>query len=310
MAFMDKRRKSHAGDDLGFGTRAQSGDRDRLLNRDGSFAVKRHGMPLRSIISLFHSLLVMRWHVFLALVAALYMGLNAAFALGYWLMGPEALVGGRGHSFARAFFFSVHTSSTIGYGHVTPASLGANLLVTLEALASLIGFALVSGVVFARFSRPVADIVFSEKAIVAPYRGGRAFEFRIANRRRNQIIEVNARVFLAMVDLEGNARRRSFHELSLERDQIAFFPLSWTVVHPIDEDSPLNGLSPQDLKRRDAEFLVALTGIDETLEQSVHARSSYKAEEVEWDVTFQNMYEFDDGMQPIAIDLSRIHDVE
>jgi inward rectifier potassium channel len=186
--------------DLGFGAVVSRESRQRLLNRDGSFNVARRGLKLTTSLSLYHTLLTTTWTRFMGLVVASYVVVNAGFALAYLLCGPGALMavapGGTGaHAgFARAFFFSVETFSTIGYGNIAPEGLAANLVVTVEALAGLLWLALATGLLFARFSRPTARIRFSRTAVIAPYRGIRAFEFRIANLRSSQLIEVEATV--------------------------------------------------------------------------------------------------------------------
>jgi inward rectifier potassium channel len=296
-------------EDLGFGTRVRTGRGERLLNRDGSFTVRRHGLPLRAVVSLSHTLLSMRWPGFLALVVLTYLLFNGAFALVYLALGEDAIQG-PGAGFERAFFFSVQTASTIGYGHIVPVTTAANVTTTLEALLALIAFALVTGLVYARFTRPMADIVFSKQAIIAPYRGITAFEFRIANQRRNQIIELQARVFLSRVDRLDGRVTRSFHELELERDHVAFFPLTWTVVHPIDEGSPFHGLNREQLLACDAEIMILLSGVDDTVSQTVHARSSYKADEVAWNTRFANIYQRAESGNPTSIDIARLDDIE
>lgn len=299
--------------DLGFGAVVARQSRQRLLNRDGTFNVVRRGLGLRASLSLYYSLLSMSWPRFLLVGLAGYLLINALFATGYYLFGPDALAGDEsttvGGRWLQSFFFSVHTISTVGYGHIVPTSLSANLLMTVEAIFGLFGLALGTGLIFARFSRPLAGIVFSRNAIIAPYRGIRAFEFRVANRRRNQIVDLEARVIFARLDKTDGLIRRVFDELELERRQVSFFPLSWTVVHPIDEASPLFGLSRRDLLESDAEFLVLLTGMDETFSQMVHARSSYKADEVRWGVRFRNIFE-ETGDSHIAMEVSRLDEVE
>lgn len=300
--------------DLGFGSVVARDSQRRLLNRDGSFNVLRRGRGIRSALSLYYSLLTMSWPRFVLLAMVAYLSANAIFAVGYWLLGPNALEGGLaatgGDRLGRAFFFSVHTLSTIGYGHIVPASLGANILATLEAMVGLFGLALGTGLIFARFSRPMAEIVFSEQAIIAPYRGITAFEFRVVNRRRNEIMELEAKLHLAWLEEEDGRLKRQFHELPLERHKVAFFPLSWTIVHPIDKESPLFGVTREQLVASNAEFLVLLTGIDETFSQMVHARSSYRGEEVVWRAQFANVFERLTAGAPLAIDVGRIHDIE
>lgn len=308
------RNKEEEHRDLGFGAVVAGESRKRLLNRDGSFNVRREGLSFWSSLSLYHALLTMEWWKFLSLVTLLYVLINLTFAVAYVLCGPGALIAPANDSlhseFLRAFFFSVQTFATIGYGHINPAGLAANVVVTIESLVGLLGFALATGLLFARFSRPTAKIVFSETAIVAPYRGISAFEFRITNARSNQIIELEAQVlFSRFEDVEGKSVRR-FYPLALERDRVAFFPLSWTIVHPVDEMSPLRNLTPENLRETSAEFLILLKGIDETFSQSVHTRSSYKAEEIVWNAKFTDIFRRPAKDEQLTIDVGRIHNIE
>jgi inward rectifier potassium channel len=295
--------------DLGFGSVVARESRQRLLNRDGSFNVRRTGMKPLASLSLYHSMLTISWPKFLALVVTSFLVLNAGFGLAYLACGPEALRGAPaaemgGSEFLRAFFFSVQTFATIGYGHISPAGLAANVLVTAEALIGLLLFALATGLLFARFSRPTAKIVFSECALIAPYGDGTAFEFRIVNSRSNQLIEVECQVLFTR--FTGKIGTRHFTPLALERRKVTFFPLAWTIVHPIDASSPMAGLGHDDLVAGNAEFLVLLTGFDETFSQTVHTRSSYKPEEVVWGATFKNMYNPPrDGA--LSVDIGRLH---
>ena len=171
--------------------------------------------------------------------------------------------------------------------------------------------ALGTGLIFARFSRRVARIVFSRQAIIAPYRNMSAFEFRIANRRKSEIIDLEAKVLLSRREpVSGGGTQRRFYELDLERRRVTFFPLAWTIVHPIDENSPLWKVRPEELAESDAEFLVLLTGTDETFPQMVHSRTSYSWEEVVWRGGFRNIFERPTANAPLAIDVSRIHETE
>jgi inward rectifier potassium channel len=223
-----------------------------------------------------------------------YFLLNVLFASGYMLCGPGALDGSSTTTFSQrfldAFFFSVQTLATIGYGKMSPSGLASNILVAVEALAGLFGFALATGLLFARFSRPTAKIKFSEKAVVAPYRDITGFMFRIVNERKNQIIELAATVTFSKMELQNGRQIRRFYRLNLERDKVTFFPLNWTIVHPIDEKSPLYGVTEKDLKETDAEFAILLSGIDEIFSQTVHSRSSYKFDEVVVGAKFRDMF--------------------
>jgi inward rectifier potassium channel len=300
--------------DLGFGTEVAKGTRRRLLNRDGSFNVVLDGLGPLSSLSLYHWLLTISWPRFLAFIASSYVAVNAVFAFAFLLCGPDALQSSAGsfagQPFYRAFFFSVDTFATIGYGNIIPVGVVANTLVTIEALLNIVGVALATGVIFARFSRPSARIIYSRNAIVAPYRDRTALEFRIANARRSQLIDVQVQAILTKIERISGTAVRKFYELTLERNRVVFFPLSWTVVHPIDSSSPIWGLTHADLVDGDAELLVLLIGTDETVSQTVHSRSSYQADEIVWGAKFANMFMRTEGEGIIGMNLSRIHDIE
>lgn len=269
----------------------------------------REGLRPLSSLSLYHFLLTVSWPKFLALTSVAYLAINLLFATAFVACGPSALAGRLepGGPFLNAFFFSVQTFATIGYGTLTPAGLSANLLVTLESVVGLLGFALATGLVFARFSRPIARILFSDRAVIAPYKTGTGLMFRIANARSSQIIELEARVMMSRFE---NGIGRRFYTLDLERDRVAFFPLSWTIVHPIVEASPFYGIHPDDLVNCDMEILVLLRGIDEASSQTVHARSSYEGDEVIWGARFRSVFNPPGPDGIMTIDLGRLHDVE
>jgi inward rectifier potassium channel len=291
--------------DLGFGTVVTRRRGYRLINRDGSFNVRLNRGQWWGTVFSYHTLLSMSWRRLFALLAAGFLVTNGLFAAAYLACGPGALAGADGLGrIARAFFFSVHTLATIGYGSIVPASLAANFVVTLESLVGLLGLAVATGVVFARFSRPVADIRYSTHAVVAPYGGITAFEFRVVNGRRNQLVNLSAVVMMSRFEGEPPNRQRRFQPLPLERSTVAFFPMNWTVVHPIDEASPLWGWDAARLLDAEAEFAVLLTAVDETFSQTVHSRSSYTAEEVRFGHRFEMMFSEDD--QEFVLDLEKL----
>jgi len=296
--------------DLGFGSVVGGANEKRLLNRDGSFNSRRLGLPFFSSLSLYHNLITISWPRFFGLIVTGYLGTNMLFALLYIAFGPDSLAGIApstvGGGFWRAFFFSVETLATIGYGNVSPNGLGPHFVMTLESLVGLMSFALVTGILFARFSRPTAAVMFSSKAVVAPYRGITAFMFRTTNARSNQLVELEAKVLFSYID--GSARK--YYQLTLERTRVVFFPLSWTIVHPIDEKSPMWGMTHEEFTRREAEFMILVTGIDETFSQSVHARSSYKAEEIHFGHRFVNIYNPTDDEGTVSIDVRKLSDIE
>jgi inward rectifier potassium channel len=296
--------------DLGFGSVIGGAKQQRLLRRDGSFTARREGFSRLSYLNGYHALLTMTWPRFLGIVTASYLALNALFAGAFLVCGVGALRGltdgQMGGVFLRAFFFSVDTFATIGYGNVYPVGAAANWLVVIEALVGILFAALLTGLVFARFARPTARVLFSRTAVVAPYHGKTAFMFRVTNARSNQLMELECKVLYSRLDGFG----RRYDQLKLERTKVVFFPLSWTVVHPIDESSPLWGRTYEDLVESDAEFDILLGGIDETFSQMVHARSSYKPDEILFEKKFANLYNpvGPDGV--ISIDVSRLSDVE
>jgi inward rectifier potassium channel len=296
--------------DLGFGSVVGGARQQRLINRDGSFTARREGFPALSYLNGYHALLTMTWPRFLGIVAASYVTLNALFAIAYLLCGPGTLTGTSeqqmGGRFLRAFFFSVDTFATIGFGNVYPMGIVANSLVAVESLIGLLFVALLTGLVFARFSRPTAALMFSDVAVVAPYQGRTGFEFRVANARSNQLMELEAKVLYSRLDGPG----RRYDQLKLERTKVVFFPLSWTIVHPIDESSPLWDVTHEDLVRQDAEFDILMSGIDETFSQLVHARMSYKPQEIVFGARFSNIYNPVGPDAAISIDVSRLSDIE
>jgi inward rectifier potassium channel len=267
------------------------------------------GRRRRPLSDLYHSLLNATWGRLALLVAALYLGLNGLFGLAYWADrgGVENM---RPGSYGDAFFFSVQTMATIGYGKMAPVSLFAHVVVTLEALLGLLTVAISTGLVFAKFSRPTARVLFSHVAVVAPRDGVPALMFRLANERGNQVVEANVRVTLARNERTSEGERvRRFHDLPLLRHSNPIFALTWTVISPITDRSPLHGMTPASLAEAQAEVIASLIGIDETSSQTVHARWSYVAREILWDMRFVDILsERPDGKR--QVDYRVFHDVE
>lgn len=277
--------------DMGFGPVVSNRRGYRLLNKDGSFNVRILGESWWKTLFSYHTLLTTSWPTFSLLLALGYGLLNAVFALAYLACGPTALSGDTTLSpLARAFFFSVHTFATIGYGNLTPRNYGANVTVTIESFFGLFALAVATGLVFARFSRPMAHIRFSNRVVVAPYRDMTALEFRVVNTRRNQLINLEAVVMLSRFEGTDASRARRYYKLALERDVIAFFPLNWTIVHPIGPSSPLAGWTHEMIVESETQINILLSGIDEAFAQTVHSRSSYTGEEIEFERKFDMMY--------------------
>lgn len=307
----DSARHDRLREDLGLGGKLSERSRARLVNHDGTFNVRRNRLNPFHPYNAYHTLLSLPVPRLLVLVAAAYAATNIFFASLYWLAGPDALSGTAGASLARfekCVFFSVQTLSTIGYGQLVPNTRAANILVALEALVGLLGFAILSALLFARFTRPTAKITFSRNAIIAPYEDGWALMFRLVNLRNNDLTEVRAVVSLARWVEEDGVRRRAFDQLPLERESIIFMPLHWVLVHPITERSPMRGLSAQTLADSYPEVVCLITADDETFAQTVHARTSYDRTDIVWGARFRDMYLSD--VDHVAIDLDRLHDFE
>ena len=285
--------------------------RVRLLNHDGTFNVRRNTFGPFHPYNAYNTLLSLPIPRLLAMMAAGYFATNLLFASLYWLAGPDALAGtaraplGR---FEDCLFFSVQTLATIGYGKLVPASRVANILVAFEALVGLLGFAILSGLLFARFTRPTAKIRFSRNALIAPYRNGWALMFRLINLRSHDLTDVHAVVSFARWIDEDGTRRRRFDQLALERDFILFMPLHWVVVHPITETSPFRGFTQAGLAGADPEVVCLISAADETFAQTVHAKTSYDKSDLAWGAQFVDMYLPDTDR--VAIDLNRLDETE
>jgi inward rectifier potassium channel len=271
------------------------------------------GLPRRLLTDAYVRLMGMRWSQLILLFIAGFLGFNILFAVLYLLVPGSLGDSSRNDGPASpldAFFFSVQTVATIGYGVLYPKSLYANILVTLEIMAGVFGFAMGNGLMFARFSRPTARIMFSRIAVVAPHNGVPTLMFRAANQRHNLILEAHVRVALARVEIssEGRAMRR-FRDLAIERrDNLTFF-LSWTVMHPIDESSPLYGLSPEEVAGSDITIIVVMNGADESFGQPVYARHIYAARDIVWGSHFADIIGVAEDGRP-TIDYGKFHSVD
>jgi inward rectifier potassium channel len=267
-------------------TQQYTGPLRRAINKDGSFNVLRRGTSWRDVHP-YLRLVSMPWPAFFGLLLLGYVIVNLAFAVVYYLLGPDALhspmPGGR---FFTGLYFSSQTLTTVGFGSIAPKSHAANLVAAFEALTGLLGFAVATGLLFGRVSRPSARIGFSERAVIAPYQDGTSLQFRIVNRRANTLIEPEVTVMLMTVDRSDGGFKRDYVLLKLERQKVLFLPLTWTIVHPIEEDSPLRGKTSADLHEVQAEVIIMVKAWDETFGQTVHQRYSYHYGEIVWNARF------------------------
>lgn len=286
--------------------RANALSNQRFVQRNGRINIERRGLQHSSWQDLYHRLLSMAWPAFLGWLFAGYIATNLVFALAY-LLEKDSVANAT--SLLDTFFFSVQTMATIGYGVMAPKTPYANLLVVIEALFGLLGVAMATGLMFARFSRPTARVLFSRVAVIAPYNGVPTLMFRAANQRGNQILEARLWVTLARDELtqEGHYLRR-LHDLKLVRQHSPFFELTWTAMHPIDEDSPFYGKTQEFLAQSQAEIIVTLTGTDGTFAQTVHARHSFVVGEILWNMRFVDIFsKLPNGRR--VLDYTHFHEV-
>jgi inward rectifier potassium channel len=265
------------------------------------------GAEKRGLTDLYHQVLTMPAWGLPVFLAGAYLGANAIFACLYMVVG--GVTGMNQSSFADAFFFSVQTLSTIGYGAMTPKSAAANMIVTVEAFFGLSLVAVSTGLIFARFSRATARVMFSNVAVITEFEGVPTLMFRAANQRGNQILEAEVMLnLLRQVNTQEGHTFRRFQELKVERARTPMFALTWTVMHTIDETSPLYGATAEDLKKWQAEVVVVLSGADDIFAQRIHARHSYLPDEIKWNQRFEDILLVDDAGRRV-VDYSRLHNV-
>src|SRR5207248_2822898 len=279
----------------------------RFLSREGRSNLVLIGVQRHFYTDVYHSWLRSPWRVGIAALTALYLGLNCLFAAAYLAVGGVANL--RPGSFADAFFFSVQTIATIGYGHMVPVAVAADGLVTIESLVGLLGVAMATGLMLAKFARPTARVLWSNVTVVAPYEGTNALMFRVANQRGNQVVEAQVRVTMLISETtaEGSPIRRNI-DLHLLRSVSTVFALSWTVVHPLTRDSPLVTHTREQLRKGRAEIVASLVGLDDAFNQTIHSRHVWDMDEIRWNARFVDiMGPLPDGRQ--GVDYTRFHDV-
>lgn len=278
----------------------------RFLKENGEFNVVRRGAPRAYLYDLYHWLIVIRWRIFLPVVMVLYGVINAGFA-GLYLLGGDCVSQARPGSFWDMFFFSVQTISTIGYGGMSPTTMWANSVASMEAILGLLMTALLTGLIFSKFSLPTARVIFTNRASIRPFRGDQVLMFRMANMRANQIVDATVNVLMAAYEaVEGDENFRRLQDLKMTRRRTSVFALSWTAMHIIDEDSPLYACDVAQWREREIELVVSLSGVDGTFGQTIQARHSYTIDDVVFDHGFDDiMTPQDDGH--IVIDYSGFH---
>lgn len=298
-------------DDPGFGEKYFNRTK-RIINKDGSFNVARTDAGF-NVSDIYHQLITMNWPAFLSVLAGIFIFVNMVFAVLYTIAGVHNLEDpsstGFFLKFLYSFFFSVQTFTTVGYGGILPDNIFSNLVASFEAMTGLMGFALATGLLYGRFSKPSAKIVFSNNAIIAPFKGGRSLQFRIANKRSNVLMNLEARMILMLVEKKDGLFTHKYYNLNLDLPFVSFFPLSWTIVHPIDGDSPLKDFTEEHLENNDAEILILIKGFDESFNQDVHIRYSYRFDEIVWNARYKRAFTTNDEGDTI-LQLNQIHEYE
>jgi len=300
-------------DDLGFGYQPVMKNQP-LINKDGSPNVIRKGLPAFNTVDNYHKLISMDGWKFALLIFSVYLVANIIFALIYVSLGTNTLFGTHEdmglNRFWEAFFFSAQTISTVGYGHISPRGMGANSVAAVESMLGLLSFALATGLLYGRFSRPSSKIIYSKNIIVAPYKeNANGIMFRLANKRRNILVDLSLEITFSYNELVDGKPVRRFYPLELERKTVSMLTMNWTVVHPLDEHSPLRDLNYEDLVNAEAGFVIILRMFDDAFAQTVNSRAAYNYEDVVWGAKFKPMFKrANDGR--ILLDLGKIDSFE
>ncbi len=285
---------------------------NRLLQKDGSANTTKTGLKIWQSISAFHLLLKMSWSKFILLTFVFFIVINIFFTAIYYITGIANLTGivssNNIEKFIKVFFFSVQTFTTVGYGHISPSNISASAVSGIEAFFGLLFFALVTGLMYARFSKPNAFIKFSYNAVIAPYEGITALMFRLVPYKNNYLTEAQVNLSLALLEENNGKKRMEFYAPKTEIDRINSLVLSWTIVHPIDEESPLYGLSYEQIIASKMELLVFVKAFDETYSTTVVARTSYLYNELKWGYKFVPMYERSMNEASTSIDMHKLNE--
>ena len=285
----------------------------RFVNRDGTFNVRKEGVPFYQRFSLYHTMLNMPSWKFFGTLFTFYLTVNFIFGIVYYFVGPREFVGVVGTTqwqyFKEMFFFSTETYTTVGYGRVNPIGDTANSIAAIESMLGFLSFAIATGLLYGRFSKPKAFLLFSKDALISPYRDGSALMFRFATYKdHHTLTNVDIKVNAAMLVEENGKTTYKFYDLNLERNHVESLPMNWTVVHPLTSDSPLYEYTREDMKKADLEIYVSIRAFDDVYSNVVQQRTSYTYDEILFGRKFVQMYrESDDGKTTI-VELQRLHE--
>ncbi|MEP7166068.1 MAG: ion channel [Ferruginibacter sp.] len=296
---------SKQNNDTGFATNSKDLLGGRFINKDGSYNLVKEGLPFRKRFSIFHDMLNLPLWKFITIIFIFFLVINLVFTVIYFMIGPEQLngltIGSNWKTFREIFYFSTQTFTTVGYGHVNPAADGANIVAGIEALTGFLSLAIATGLIYGRFSKPRSYLAFSEHALISPYKDGIGLMFRFAAfKDKHSLTDLEIKVNTGLLVVENDIPAYKYFSLDLERTRVESMPMSWTVVHPINENSPFNGFSEADMKTADVELYVMLRGFDDVFSNFVQQRTSYTFNEIIFNRKFLPMYrESDDGKTTI-----------
>lgn len=296
--------------ETGFGNKVIE-ENQRLMNKDGSSNVKRSGLPFYAATNYYHSLITMPWWRFNIIILIAYLCVNIFFALIYYF-GDISHVSGMIYNsefekFMEVFFFSAQSLTTVGYGRLNPTGIPDSSIAVIESFIGLLGFAMATGLLYGRFSRPVANILFSKNALIAPYQGFTALMVRLANKNKSELLDPEATFVMSYVGEENGKKVRKFSNLKLELTHVTLLTMSWTLVHPIDEESPIYGWTEEEYKKNEVEFLVLIRAYEETFAQTVHTRSSFRYNELVFGAKFNSII-LPAANGSVIVELNRINE--
>lgn len=304
---------SRQNNDTGFASNTNDTGGGRFINKDGSYNLVKEGMPFHKRFSIFNDMLNLSMWKFITVIVVFFIVINLLFGSMYFFLGEnqfDGLIPGSDWKiFRQLFYFSMQTLTTVGYGHVSPVGDAVNIIAGAEALTGFLSLAIATGLIYGRFSKPRSYLIFSDQALISPYKDGKGLMFRFAAfKDKHTLTDMEIRVNVGMLVLENDVPGYKYFSLTLERTKVESLPMSWTVVHPIDETSPFYGFTEEDMKNADVELYVMLRGFDDVFSNYVQQRTSYTFREILFNRKFVPMYrESDDGLTTI-LELDKLNE--
>lgn len=297
--------------DTGFGNSFQKSTK-RIINSDGTYNIIRKGANIKWKDA-YKYLTETSWLNFFGILFSFYAVLNLLFTILYWCFGIENIAGidmSKNDVFMQAYYFSVQTFTTVGYGVMSPTGFATQMTSSIEAFIGFLSFSLATGLLYGRFSKPTSKLIFSKNALVSNYKEGKSLQFKIVNSRDNVLLDVSAKMILIQENVNENGQfKKTYFQLPLEISELSLLPLSWTIVHPIDEKSPLFNKNNDELKSCNSEILVLINAFDEVFSQQINVRRSYHDEEILWGKKFKPIFAPDSNGN-IVLELKKINDLE